>query len=123
MKPKNKTILIVDDSPLVLERLREMLSVLSHAPAIISATHYAEAVAIIHHDSPDIVLLDVNLPDKSGVGLLRYIKLNFPRIIVFMISNQYAPYYSKLCESLGAVRFFDKSKEFHLIPEALEPFL
>jgi DNA-binding NarL/FixJ family response regulator len=66
-----------------------------------------------------MVLLDINLPDKSGIELLRKIKKEYKKMKVFMITNQANDYYKEICKKLGADHFFDKSKDFNLIPDLI----
>jgi DNA-binding NarL/FixJ family response regulator len=64
-------------------------------------------------------LLDINLPDKSGIELLRKIKEDYKKTKVFMITNQANDYYKDMCKKLGADNFFDKSIDFNLIPDLI----
>jgi DNA-binding NarL/FixJ family response regulator len=71
---------------------------------------------------PDMVLLDIHLPDKSGIELLEQIVSNYPQIKVIMVSNKASQYYRELCLGLGAHHFIDKSKEFEMIPSIIETY-
>ncbi len=111
---------MVDDAILIIKRLAEMVSEVSCISTVIVANTYAEAVKLINDETPDIVLLDIHLPDKSGIELLEYIKQDFNHIKVIMVSNKVAQYYKDLCFTKGANHFIDKSKEFENIPSILE---
>jgi len=69
--------------------------------------------------TPDMVLLDINLPDKSGIELLRVIQERHLEIAVLMISNNADRYYRDICKKLGARYFLDKSTDIDLIPSVL----
>lgn len=114
-----KTVLIVDDSNLVVERLTEMLKELKDVDNIYSAGSFTDAIRILQCTLPDILLLDINLPDTSGIELLRMVKNNYPAIMVTMVSNQSDNYYKELCRKLGADHFVDKSKSFDIIPDII----
>src|ERR1700712_2412125 len=114
MKAGKKTILIVDDSALIVKRLIDMLNELESLE-IKNANNYTDAVQLIKNTKPDILLLDINLPDKSGIDVLRITKEQNPSTKVIMITNQSDDYYRKLCMRLGADHFIDKSKEFEQI--------
>jgi len=116
MQYKKKMVLIVDDSYLIIERLTDMLKEVENVGSITHALTVSDAIEILQQSSPDIVLLDINLPDTSGVELLRIIKDKYPGIIVVMLTNQANDYYRQLCLKLGANYFADKSKDFDLIP-------
>jgi len=112
--------LIVDDSPLIFGRLRNLLEGVHGLGGIDGAGSCAEAMRrITDAQRPDIVLLDINLPDRNGIELLRYIRLNYPEMVVVMLSNQGGVFYRDLCRSLGAAYYLDKSTEFLSIPAIL----
>jgi DNA-binding NarL/FixJ family response regulator len=114
-----KTILIVDDSLLIIERLTDALKDHETVKTILTATDYAEAVKILEEKITDIVLLDIQLPGKNGIDLLKFIVKQYPDMKVIMCSNLSSDYYIKLCKEIGAKYFVDKSKDFELIPGIL----
>jgi DNA-binding NarL/FixJ family response regulator len=61
---------------------------------------------------PVAVLLDINLPDKSGIALLKYIITFYPDIRVIMVTNQSDYLCKNLCLEIGAHYFLDKSNDF-----------
>lgn len=87
LKPKASKILIVDDRLDTLVLLRELLS--SRGYEIITATEAAEAEDLVHSQKPDLVLLDVVMPGKSGYELCRELKADpFTRLVpVVMITG------------------------------------
>jgi DNA-binding NarL/FixJ family response regulator len=119
MDKEKKIVLVVDDSILILERMIPMLEELSDIQFVVHAANYNEAIELLERLTPDMVLLDINLPDKSGIELLRKIKKEYKKMKVFMITNQANDYYKEICKKLGADHFFDKSKDFNLIPELI----
>jgi DNA-binding NarL/FixJ family response regulator len=118
-----QSILIVDDSLIITERLQTMLQGLKNTGAVESAGDYSMTVQLLANGSFDIVLLDINLPGRSGIELLRYIKTLYPQITVIMLSNQSGPYYRELCKRLGADYFVDKSTEFEDVPVIISSLL
>lgn len=117
---KEKSLLIVDDSILIIERLTGMLKEVKEINSLFTADNYNAAVKIISEKKPKIVLLDIQLPGKNGLELLKFIGKEYPSIKVIMISNQVSEYYQRLCKKEGAVGFIDKSKDFDQIPEMVE---
>ena len=115
MEESLKTILVVDDSPLIITRLLEMLREIPAISWIRHAGSYREAMEIITEQQPRILLLDINLPDKSGIEILRSVKQHASSAKVIMITNQANEYYQKLCIQLGADYFIDKTKEFEQV--------
>lgn len=71
---------------------------------------------------PDMILLDIHLPDRSGIEFLEQILNTHPQIKVIMVTNKASQYYRELCLGLGAHHFIDKSKEFEMIPSIIETY-
>jgi CheY-like chemotaxis protein len=120
---RGKSILIVDDSILIIDRLQTMLTEL-HGPGPIQySVDYPSAMQQIKDFLPDIVLLDINLPGGSGLGLLSYIKTHYPSTVIIMVTNQGGDYYRNICRKLGADHFVDKSSEFEQLPAIVASIL
>jgi DNA-binding NarL/FixJ family response regulator len=120
---REKQLLIVDDAPLIVGRLRTMLEGLPGVHQISSAGTYGGAIEFLQHEQPEIILLDINLPDRNGIDLLRYVKEHYPSVVVIMCSNQSSSFYRNLCMRIGADHFIDKSAEFEHIPDVIARFL
>lgn len=110
------TILIVDNAPLVVDRLFDMLSELKIVNELMSANSYDNAIEKIQIKHPHFVLLDIQLPGKNGIELLSFIKQYYPEIITIMLTNTTSNYYKDLCNSMGVHYFIDKSTEFEKVP-------
>ncbi|HEU4435693.1 MAG TPA: sigma-54 dependent transcriptional regulator [Pyrinomonadaceae bacterium] len=87
MPPKNtnEQILVVDDDQAIRWTLREALQSWGFVP--VEAGTVAEAVKQFTTDLPAAVLLDIDLPDGSGLDVLREIKREHPDAIVIMITG------------------------------------
>ena len=114
-----KSLLIVDDSPIIIERVIESLKEHESVKKILTATDYKSAVESLNNHVPGFILLDIQLPGKSGIELLKYIIKEFPLVKVIMFSNLLDDNYIKVCRKIGAKYFIDKSKDFDLIPKML----
>ena len=67
-----KTILIVDDEPKISFVIKEMLSCIDCE--IFTANSGEEAIRIIKEDAPDLIFLDVIMPEMDGIETLKRIK-------------------------------------------------
>jgi len=114
-----RSLLIVDDSPLIIERLIDALKDHESVKTILTAIDYQSAVEVLSEKRTDIVLLDIHLSGKNGIDLLKFIVKEYPVIAVIMCSNLASDYYINLCSKIGAKHFVDKSKDFELIPGIL----
>jgi DNA-binding NarL/FixJ family response regulator len=116
---KKLVTLIVDDSSIIIKRFTEILDDMDNIDTVLQASNYREGSQVLDYVTPDVVLLDINLPDKSGIELLRHIKARQINTRVIMITNHATEHYKKICAGLGAEHFFDKSNEFELIPDII----
>jgi len=78
------TILVVDDDRLFRQMLRDRLEADHHA--ILEAATGVEALARVNTTTPDIVLLDLVLPDFNGIEVLRELKSQVPELPVIIIT-------------------------------------
>ena len=123
MSDQGKTLLIIDDSPFIITGLQHQLEGLAAIAKVFTAESYAQALPILQSTPPDIILLDIHLPDVSGIEVLRRVKQFYPSTVVIMISNQEGDFYRTRCKSLGAAHYIDKSTEFHLVAPVVSSFL
>ncbi len=112
-------VLTVDDSKIFTMHLDYILKGMKEVKWIGHAYCIKEAEGILRIEKPDVVLLDIKLKDESGFDLLKYIKNNYPDIVVFMLSNRINSGYYKKSILLGAHYLIDKSYEFYNIPNFL----
>jgi two-component system response regulator DevR len=80
-------VLVVDDHPVVREGLRALLTSQDDIEVAGEAASGASAIRRAGYDSPDVVVMDVRLPDMSGVAACRAIVERFPDIKVLMLSS------------------------------------
>jgi two-component system, LytTR family, response regulator len=84
-------VLIVDDEPLAREGLQMLLREEPSIAAVAQARNGAEAVAMIRAQRPDLVLLDVQMPEMDGFGVLKEIGAErMPPVIFVTAHDQYA---------------------------------
>jgi len=112
---KNTAILIVDDNINFADRMIEILGDLDNISHIDVARDYEEGFRLFVQEKPDLVLLDINLPGKNGIELLKAIKTSGYNSEVIMITNHTDDYYRKQCKEFGAEHFLDKTNDFGLV--------
>jgi len=87
MEEKQIKVIIVDDHPIVLQGFEYMLQDIAD---IQFAGKFADATTMLHylqHHTIDVVLLDINLPDKNGIDVCAEIQQINPETRVIAISN------------------------------------
>jgi DNA-binding response OmpR family regulator len=105
----NKTILLVEDE----EDLREIYKTkfILDGYKVITAKSGLEAIDLALHQNPDLILLDVILPQKSGFDVLEELKSNpkTKNVPVVILSNLGQDWEVKKGVELGAVQFLTKA--------------
>jgi DNA-binding NarL/FixJ family response regulator len=120
---KNFTVLIADDSDIVIHRLMQILHEPGFDQHLLKATSYGEAVELVKLHQPQVVILDIQLPGKNGIELLNFIRLQYPATKTVVLTNKVNDSYRTLCENMGADHFVDKSSDFEKIPGIIETYI
>lgn len=79
-------VLIVDDHQLMIEGLKVLLEDEENISVVSGAVSISEALEILHSSSVDIVLMDINMPEASGIDTTRKIKELFPSVKVIALT-------------------------------------
>jgi len=116
-------VLIADDSLVVRERLRSLLSGLQGIQVIGQAEDAVEARSLAEKLRPDVAILDLRMPNGSGADVLYELKKLDPAPTVIMLTNYPHPDNRKKCVDWGADYFFDKSTEFQKVVSVLTDML
>ena len=92
-----RTILVVDDEPDAREFMTTVLEDHGYATAV--ATDGAEALAAVEASRPDLITLDITMPESSGVGAYRALKTDdrfkdIPVLIVTGVSRDFEKFIS-----------------------------
>src|SRR6476469_4960228 len=80
-------VLLVDDHRMVLEGLRVLLQPLEYVEVVGTAGTAAQALALAATSQPDVVLLDINLPDINGIEVCRRLVAQQPAIKVVALTT------------------------------------
>ncbi len=113
------SVYIVDDSKVMRERLMESVKDIADVEIAGQSGDPFEALNGIRESHPDVVILDIRLPRKSGIDVLKDIKENPSAPIVIMITNYPYRQYRQGCMAAGADYFFSKTHEFEMIRETM----
>ncbi|MBX2914669.1 MAG: response regulator transcription factor [Cyclobacteriaceae bacterium] len=80
-------VFIVDDHFMVIEGLRALLQGAEDIDYVGHAMNAASCLAYLKKEQPDVILMDINLPDQSGIELSKHIMDNYPEIAVLAVSS------------------------------------
>ncbi|HEX3066463.1 MAG TPA: response regulator, partial [Dongiaceae bacterium] len=85
MTTDRATILVVDDEPPIRRFLRTTLSAQPYR--VVEAATGAEGLSLLRHEKPDLVILDLGLPDLDGLEVLKRIRKESPVPVLILSSR------------------------------------
>jgi two-component system KDP operon response regulator KdpE len=85
MTSDRATVLVIDDEPPIRRLLRTTLAVQDYR--VIEAADGREGLSLLRHERPDLLLLDLGLPDIDGLELIRMIRAESPVPIIVLSSR------------------------------------
>jgi len=115
-----KTVLIIDDHPLFREGLKSLLAQHSWFEVVGEAGSGQEGLKKTKKLKPDLVLMDISLPDKSGIELTRTIRELLPKIRVAIVSMHSKVDYIAEAFRAGATGYVVKESASQRLVECLE---
>ena len=113
-------VYVVEDSDAICERIVRMVNEVKDIQIVGTADGVSAAIDGIEKYQPDVVVLDIQLLDGSGMTVLQHIKNKMPSIKVIVLTNFNSDIYRNLAMRYGAAAFLDKSNDFMQIPSLLE---
>lgn len=110
-------ILIIEDHEALRDSLRKWLTTVFPETEFLEGKNTEEALAIMSKRLPDVVLMDIKLPETDGIETTRRIKKKYPDTKVVILSMYDAEEYRSSAESAGASVYIPKHKMYaELIP-------
>ncbi len=117
MKPK---ILIVDDHLIVIEGLKSLLAGNEAFDCVGAVTNAYDAINFLKNNEVDIALLDINLPEISGLDLCKKITEEYPKVkCIALTTFAERSYISRMIQN-GALGYLLKSSSREELFEAIE---
>jgi DNA-binding NarL/FixJ family response regulator len=114
-------VLLVEDSRVLAERLRETLLSVPGVQLAGTVDSEAEAVAALQRQPVDVLLLDLHLRQGTGFGVLRAIPIDqAKKLVVIVLTNYDLAEYRRAAAALGARYFLDKLRDFDRLPSLLQ---
>ena len=105
-------VLMADDSALLRKNLKKLLSSVAHISSIVESDTVESTLRTVKTADPDVIILDISLPDGSGFDVLEVLQQKEHRPLIIVLTNFATETNRKKSLAMGAVYFFDKSNEF-----------
>lgn len=113
-------ILIADDHVLIRAGLRQLIETTSDYQVTAEASSGSEALNCLETNCPDVMLLDISMPDGSGLDILKEVSEHYPDLKVLMLSMHSDMAHVKTALSFGACGFLVKDSAPAELSMALE---
>jgi DNA-binding NarL/FixJ family response regulator len=123
MSKTSLRVLIADDHELIREGFRRILQAGSAAPYIGEATDVHEAMELARRERWSIVILDLNLPGRSGMEALKALKAEFPSLPVLVLSSYPEEQFAVRAIRAGASGYLNKGVASRVLAAAIQQVL
>lgn len=101
-------ILVVDDHALIRKGMKQILDDTGDMCVAGEAESGAQAIRMVQEKQYDVVLLDITMPDRNGIDVLRQLRLNHPQLPVLMLSMHPEEQYAVRSMKAGAAGYLSK---------------
>jgi len=114
-------ILIIDDEPNIRDLLVALLSRKGYQ--VVLSENGAEGLNRFLRERPDVVVLDLTMPEIDGLTVLREIRSLHPNQPVLILTGTGTPYDEQQVRALGVTEYVDKECSLEVFDDALERLL
>lgn len=113
-------LFIVDDHYMVIEGIHSLLQNEHDIEWMGHATNAASCLAFLQLQKPDVILMDINLPDKSGIDLCKEVKDTYPAVTILGLSTFNQQSFIEKMISKGASGYVIKNATRQELMEAIQ---
>ncbi len=118
--PRPVRVLLIEDSPLIRKHLVALLEDIERVTICREVDTESAAIAALETMEIDAAVVDLQLREGSGFGVLQHLKAHRPDLLAIVLTNSNTPAMRARSMALGAHHFLDKSSEFERVAELLE---
>ncbi|RZS70813.1 response regulator transcription factor [Pseudobacter ginsenosidimutans] len=116
-------IAITDDHPMVISAMKSALELNPGRELIFTCTCGEALLQQLSIHQPDILLLDIRLPDLPGTSLCKQISAEYPFVRIIAITSHDDPWYIRQMLEMGAHGYLLKDTGFNILEEAISKVL
>jgi DNA-binding NarL/FixJ family response regulator len=113
-------IFIVDDHYMVIEGIRSLLQNEKNIEWVGHAMNAGSCLAFLQQQQPEVLLMDINLPDKNGIDLCKEVKDKYPSIFIIGLSTYNQQSFIEKMLTNGASGYVLKNATQQELMEAIE---
>lgn len=117
--PQTITVGIVEDHTFMREGLKVFVESLEGFKCLWEAASASEAVSMMAAEPPAVLIVDITLPDRSGMELIKDIHVTNPKVAILVLSMHQEELYAERALKAGARGFLMKNAPHEALEEAL----
>ena len=86
-------ILLAEDQSMLRDALKQLLELQADVEVVLAAANGQEAMDVLENENVDVAILDIEMPEKTGLDVLEWVKKTLPRVKVVMVTTFKRPGY------------------------------
>jgi len=111
-------VLLVDDESEFAETLSERLMIRDVGAAV--AHDGQSALSVIENDDPEVMIIDLKMPDITGMEILKKVKKTRPEIEIIVLTGHGSDVDKDVCMNIGAFAYFQKPVEIEALNDVIQ---
>jgi len=117
--PRPIKVLVVDDHPVVRDGLKNMLLAFDDLEMIGEAENGCQALVLCRQDTPDVILMDIIMPEMNGIQATRAVLRHYPQVKIVILTS--FPRDDEIQEALqaGAIGYVLKNASIDVLANAI----
>lgn len=116
-------IAIVDDHQILRAGLKVLLQCIDNIDIVIEASNGKEFIEQLEVNTPDLVIIDINMPVMNGAEAVKIARKKFPDLKVIVLSMNWEEHYFKTMNDLGVDGYIIKESDYEELEHAIETVL
>lgn len=116
-------IAIVDDHQILRAGLKVLLQCIDNIDIVIEASNGKEFIEQLEVTTPDLVIIDINMPVMNGAEAVKIARKKFPDLKVIVLSMNREEHYFKTMNDLGVDGYIIKESDYEELEHAIETVL
>ena len=112
-------VALVEDQRLVRQALSAVLAREPGIEVVGEAANGRDAIALAHAKRPDVMLLDISLPEIDGIEVARILRRQLPEVKIIALSMHNEQHVVQKMLAAGAIGYVDKSSAYEELPRAV----
>ncbi|MEQ1878127.1 MAG: response regulator [Bdellovibrionia bacterium] len=118
-----RNVLVVDDHPLYVQGLQQILTQMDGSTQVTSSYSGLDAIQQVKKSKYDLIMLDISLPDKNGLDVLKQIRQTQPNVPVLILSIHAEEQYAMRVLKAGASGYLTKDSDCEEVKSAVQKII